>query len=102
MNKPCPGNPFANDFSRRGFLHVGLLGGLGLSLPQFLSMEAKAQQKQYKTRDGVAKSVIQIFLPGGMAHQESWDPKPYAPTEYRGPFGTHERSDDAFRTPRSV
>jgi len=87
MNKPCPGNPFANDFSRRGFLHVGLLGGLGLSLPQFLSMEAKAQQKQYKTREGVAKSVIQIFLPGGMAHQESWDPKPYAPTEYRGPFG---------------
>jgi hypothetical protein len=51
-------------------------------------MEAKAQQKQYKTREGVAKSVIQIFLPGGMAHQESWDPKPYAPTEYRGPFGT--------------
>ncbi|MDG1975923.1 MAG: DUF1501 domain-containing protein [Akkermansiaceae bacterium] len=88
MNNPCPGNPFSNDFSRRGFLHVGLLGGLGLSLPQFLSMEAKAQQKQYKTRDGVAKSVIQIFLPGGMAHQESWDPKPYAPTEYRGPFGT--------------
>jgi len=88
MNKPCPGNPFANDFSRRGFLHVGLLGGLGLSLPQFLSMEAKAQQKHYKTREGVAKSVIQIFLPGGMAHQESWDPKPYAPTEYRGPFGT--------------
>ena len=88
MNKPCPGNPFANDFSRRGFLHVGLLGGSCLSLPQFLSMEAKAQQKQYKTREGVAKSVIQIFLPGGMAHQESWDPKPYAPTEYRGPFGT--------------
>ena len=88
MKEPCPGNPFANDFSRRGFLHVGLLGGLGLSLPQFLSMEAKAQQKQYKTREGVAKSVIQIFLPGGMAHQESWDPKPYAPTEYRGPFGT--------------
>lgn len=88
MKERCPGNPFANDFSRRGFLHVGLLGGLGLSLPQFLSMEAKAQQKHYKTREGVAKSVIQIFLPGGMAHQESWDPKPYAPTEYRGPFGT--------------
>lgn len=88
MKKSCPGNPFTDDFSRRGFLHVGLLGGLGLSLPQFLSMEAKAQQKHYKTREGVAKSVIQIFLPGGMAHQESWDPKPYAPTEYRGPFGT--------------
>jgi hypothetical protein len=51
-------------------------------------MEAQAQQKHYKTREGVAQSVIQIFLPGGMAHQESWDPKPYAPSEYRGPFGT--------------
>lgn len=88
MKNPCPGNPFANDFSRRGFLHVGLLGGLGLTLPQFLRMEANAQQKHYKTREGVAKSVIQIFLPGGLAHQESWDPKPYAPSEYRGPFGT--------------
>ncbi len=88
MKNPCPGNPFSNDFSRRGFLHVGLLGGLGLTLPQFLRMEANAQQKHYKTREGVAKSVIQIFLPGGLAHQESWDPKPYAPTEYRGPFGT--------------
>ena len=88
MKNPCPGNPFANDFSRRGFLHVGLLGGLGLTLPQFLRMEANAQQKHYKTREGVSKSVIQIFLPGGLAHQESWDPKPYAPTEYRGPFGT--------------
>ncbi|MFT7171989.1 MAG: hypothetical protein ACI9NQ_000198 [Paracoccaceae bacterium] len=92
MKEPCPGNPFANDFSRRGFLHVGLLGGLGLTLPQLLQMEAKGAQKDYKSREGVAKSVIQIFLPGGMAHQESWDPKPYAPTEYRGPFGTVDTS----------
>ena len=86
MKKPCSGNPLASDYSRRGFLQVGLLGGLGLTLPQFLKMEAKGAQKDYKTREGVAKSVIQIFLPGGMAHQESWDPKPYAPSEYRGPF----------------
>ncbi|MGJ8694935.1 MAG: DUF1501 domain-containing protein [Verrucomicrobiaceae bacterium] len=88
MKDPCPGNPLASDFSRRGFLHVGMLGGLGLTLPQFLRMEAQGAQKDYETREGVAKSVIQIFLPGGMAHQESWDPKPYAPSEYRGPFGT--------------
>jgi hypothetical protein len=31
--------------------------------------------------------VIHIFLPGGLAHQESFDPKPFAPAEYRGPFG---------------
>ena len=88
MNEPCSGNPLANPYSRRGFLQVGMLGGLGLTLPQFLKMEARGAQKDYETREGVAKSVIQIFLPGGMAHQESWDPKPYAPSEYRGPFST--------------
>src|SRR4029078_1720062 len=30
------------------------------------------------------KSVIHIYLPGGCAHQETWDPKPFAPIEYRG------------------
>lgn len=88
MNDPCPGNPLNSNFSRREFLSVGSLGALGLSLPAFLKMEAQAAQKNYALRDGVAKSVIQIFLPGGMAHQESWDPKPYAPSEYRGPYGT--------------
>jgi hypothetical protein len=34
-----------------------------------------------------AKSILHIFLPGGMAQQESFDPKPYAPLEYRGSFG---------------
>lgn len=77
-----------NHFSRREFMHVGFLGGLGLSLPQFLSMKANAAQKFYESKEGVAKSVIHIFLPGGMAHQESWDPKPFAPLEYRGPLGT--------------
>jgi hypothetical protein len=72
--------------SRREFLQVGLLGGLGISLPQFLQMEANAAQKDYVSKEGKAKSVIHIFLPGGMAQQESWDPKPYAPSEYRGPY----------------
>ncbi|SVD47981.1 uncharacterized protein METZ01_LOCUS400835, partial [marine metagenome] len=73
-------------FSRREFMHVGLIGGLGLSLPEFLSMKAHGAQKFYESKEGVAKSVIHIYLPGGMAHQESWDPKPYAPLEYRGPL----------------
>lgn len=88
----CPGNPLSSPISpvgsRREFLHVGLLAGLGLTLPQFLKMQAQGAQKHYETREGVAKSVIQIFLPGGLAQQESFDPKPYAPSEYRGPFGT--------------
>jgi len=75
-------------FSRREFMHVGLIGGLGLSLPEFLRIKAHGAQKFYESKEGVAKSVIHIYLPGGMAHQESWDPKPYAPLEYRGPLKT--------------
>lgn len=74
--------------SRREFLSVGVLAGLGLSLGDVLSMEAMADQKHYESKEGKAKSVIHIFLPGGVAHQETWDPHPYAPIEYRGPFGT--------------
>ncbi len=74
--------------SRREFLQVGLIGGLGLSLPEFLKMEARGAQKFYESKEGPAKSVIHIFLPGGMAQQESFDPKPYSPSEYRGPLGS--------------
>jgi hypothetical protein len=40
------------------------------------------------SKEGPAKSVIHIFLPGGISSQETFDPKPYAPIEYRGPLGT--------------
>ncbi|MBP52559.1 MAG: sulfatase [Opitutae bacterium] len=67
-------------------MHVGLIGGLGLSLADFMRIKAHGAQKFYPSKEGKAKSVIHIYLPGGMAHQESWDPKPYSPLEYRGPF----------------
>lgn len=71
--------------SRRGFLSVGALAGAGLTLPQLLQTEsAYADLKDYKNFEGTAKSIIHIYLPGGMAHQESFDPKPNAPIEYRG------------------
>jgi len=73
--------------SRREFLHVGFLGGVGLTLTDFLRIKASADIKQYESKEGTAKSVVFIYLPGGMAHQESFDPKPYAPIEYRGPMG---------------
>ena len=75
--------------TRRDFLQAGFCGGIGLSLPQFLQMKsAQADIKNYESVEGSAKSVIFIFLPGGMAHQESFDPKPYAPIEYRGSLST--------------
>ncbi|MEZ6061766.1 MAG: DUF1501 domain-containing protein [Planctomycetaceae bacterium] len=77
--------------SRRNFLHVGFCGGIGLTLAQYLKLQsAQAEIKQYESKEGTAKSVIFIFLPGGMAHQESFDPKPYAPVEYRGPMASIE------------
>lgn len=75
------------NLSRRDFLHVGVVGGLGLSLADYLRLnQARGDQKFYETVEGTAKSVIYIFLPGGMAQQETFDPKPHAPVEYRGPY----------------
>ena len=81
--------------SRRDFLYVGMIGGLGLSLGDFFKMQSTARAASAGTSVGgnvakvaTAKSVIHIYLPGGMAAQESWDPKPFAPLEYRGPLGT--------------
>jgi hypothetical protein len=71
--------------TRRGFLSVGYLAGTALTLPMLLrGRTALGDLKDYKSVEGKAKSIIHIFLPGGMAHQESFDPKPYAPIEYRG------------------
>ncbi|MCO6453924.1 MAG: DUF1501 domain-containing protein [Pirellulaceae bacterium] len=80
----CKGNLV----SRRGFMHVGFIGGIGLTLTDYLRMQARAEQKFYESKEGTAKSVIFIFMPGGMCHQETFDPKPYAPVEYRGPMGS--------------
>ena len=85
MLRSLPGRPW----TRRTFLHVGFVGGLGLTLDGFFRMrEAQAEKKDYVSKEGPAKSVIHIFLPGGMAHQDTFDPKPYAPIEYRGELGT--------------
>lgn len=84
--------------SRRDFLHVGFAGGIGLTLPQFLRMKsAQAELKHYESKEGTAKSVIFIYLPGGAAHQETWDPKPYAPIEYRGPMNSIDTNVSGVR-----
>ncbi len=74
-------------FSRRGFLTVGS-AGFGLTLGDFFRMKARADLKNYEKIAAKAESVIHIFLPGGIAHQETFDPKPFAPVEYRGELGT--------------
>jgi uncharacterized protein (DUF1501 family) len=76
-------------FNRRSFLHVGVVGGLGLTLDQFLRLQAaQAAEAPPAEKPAPAQSIIHIFLPGGMAHMDSWDPKPLSPIEYRGELGT--------------
>src|SRR5438477_3764241 len=69
----CPG-----PMSRRAFLRVGTLALGGLTLPQLLA--ARASQKSRPT------SVILFWMWAGPSQLETFDPKPDAPAEYRGPF----------------
>ena len=71
-----------NRTNRRGFLRAGVLGTAGLSLHQLLQSEARAATpKQFN-------NVIILWMRGGPSHIDMWDPKPNAPVEYRGEFGT--------------
>src|SRR5438132_4214677 len=70
------------ELTRRRLLQVGGIGMLGLSLPEFLWARAPARGGR-SARD---KSCIFIVQYGGASHIDSWDPKPGAPEEMRGPF----------------
>lgn len=71
---------FCDGLRRRDLLHAGALAGLGLGLTDFLPLKAQA---------GVAgKDVncILLFLVGGPSQLDTWDMKPDAPSEIRGPY----------------
>jgi len=88
---------FHKPISRRGFLTVGTIGLGGLSLADLLRIQARADLKNYAPIAAKADSVIHIYLPGGIAHQETFDPKPYAPIEYRGEMGSIPTKIDGER-----
>jgi len=74
-----------NRSSRRDFLYAGWLGGLGLTVGDFLRIRsAAAADATSQSATPKAQSVIYIYLNGGFAHMDSFDPKPDAPVEYRG------------------
>src|ERR1700719_2129241 len=66
--------------TRRSFLQAGVLGLGGLGLGDFFELQAG------KAASGDT-SVILFWLSGGPGHMETWDPKPGAPSGFRGPFG---------------
>jgi hypothetical protein len=85
----CPG-PGRSSKGRRAFLQTGLAGFASLSLPGILKLRAQnplyANEATGAGREKTA--VIMVWQPGGCSHIDSYDPKPDASSEYRGPFET--------------
>ncbi|HXD85125.1 MAG TPA: DUF1501 domain-containing protein [Urbifossiella sp.] len=73
---------FCDGHSRRDFLHAGAIAPLGLTLPNFLSARAAAASRDSDV------NCIMLFLVGGPSQIDTFDPKPKAPAEVRGPFTT--------------
>ncbi len=76
--------------NRRSVVKAGLLGAYGLSLANLLQGEANS----YPTLPTIGRlhSVIILWMRGGPSHIDMWDPKPSAPMEIRGEFGTKQTS----------
>ena len=80
---------------RRDFLQIGALGLGGLALADALRLDAAAAGENRARAN--QKSVILFWLDGGPTHFETYDPKPEAPAEYRGPFGAIDTSAPGIR-----
>jgi hypothetical protein len=86
----CPGPGGLSASSRRAFLQTGLAGFATLGLPGILRLQAQnaAQASEGKSGGREKNAVIMVWQPGGCSHLETYDPKPEAASEYRGPFAT--------------
>jgi hypothetical protein len=81
-----------NRLGRRALLTAGSFGLAGLGLPRLLRAEA-----EHKLAGATAKSCIMLFQFGGPSQFESFDPKPEAPAEIRGEFGTIATANPQLR-----
>src|SRR5665213_2603165 len=70
--------------TRRAILQIGASSVFGLSLADLLRCRAEAGERLV----GTAKSVLLLWMWGGPSHLDTWDPKPNASLDYRGPFGS--------------
>jgi uncharacterized protein (DUF1501 family) len=86
----CPGPGARTAGSRRTFLQTGLAGFATLSLPGILKLRAASPLYAAETAGASREktAVIMVWQPGGLSHIDSYDPKPGAASEYRGPFET--------------
>ena len=79
--------------TRRDFMQVGTLGAIGLSLPQYL---AAAEQGAVSKKDD-DRACIMIFNLGAPSQVDTFDMKPDAPSEIRGPFNPISTASDAIQ-----
>lgn len=84
ISKRCDG------LTRRNFVRVGGLTALGLGMPSFFQLQRATAANAMTGPPALskAKSCILIWLDGGASHLDTFDPKPQAPSEVRGPFGS--------------
>ena len=85
-----PGVTACEPLERREMLRIGALGMSGLTLPSLLgTASATEPSRAARTASfGQAKNCIVLFLSGGPAQLDTFDPKPDAPQDVRGEFGT--------------
>jgi len=79
--------------ARRDFLRLGLAGFTSLSFPGLLRLRAEGTPTPERKKN----AVIMVWKPGGCSHIDTYDPKPDAPSEYRGPFATIETKVPGLR-----
>jgi len=89
--------PSGHDFSRRAFIRVGGLAPLGFGLSSLLASEAARAKDGSQELTARAKSVLLVYLGGGLSHHDSFDPKPDASEEVRGKYKTIETNVPGLR-----
>src|SRR5438552_3507393 len=87
------GTPARNcqGMTRRSALKAGFLGLAGLTLPDLLRLRAEGLASKKDT------ACILLWLDGGPSQLETYDPKPEAPAEYRGPYGAIQTNVPGIR-----
>ncbi len=88
-----------SQLSRRTVLSVGALAFGSLSLPDWLRMQSRADAESRVPRD---TAIIHVVTGGGLSHIDTFDPKPDAPAEIRGEFGTIATSAPSGRSTRQA
>lgn len=90
LNVTGPGKAHTCDgTTRRDFLQVGALGAVGLTLADLARAESSSPAKT-----GSDRSVIMIFNLGAPSQIDTFDPKPHAAAEIRGPFSPIDTKGD--------